>query len=306
MAQWLEYKPLPEDIPSIRLLLIERTSDLPDSTIVCTTETAPLSLLGQLPYRALSYAWRDKTYLTDDDDSTEHQQERYIICDGQDAWIPPTLYLALHRMRQRLEVPRVWVDYLCINQANSDEKTSQVALMGSIFALAEEVIVWLGESSPSLNQFNFEWTGDARDNRFIERYIRCFNKWEVSAPNTFSSFSALAGPTKRTSDKHDGQLVIYMDGKPRAPDTAIGNQTFVLEDQLARPSAASGVLGVFCVLSMLHQDHASPVRFHGGDISILSHGQTAWSKQIDQMLWLLTERPWVRFPVPSSCSSIAR
>ncbi|KAK4443198.1 heterokaryon incompatibility protein-domain-containing protein [Podospora aff. communis PSN243] len=300
MAQWLEYKPLPVDAPSIRLLFIEQTPSPSDGTIVCTTETVPLRLLGQTPYRALSYAWRDKVYLTDDGGST-HQKEslRHIICDGQDAWIPPTLYHALWRMRQRLEVPRVWVDYLCINQADSDEKTSQVALMGSIFALAEEVIVWLGESSPSLNGLNFEWTGDTRDDTFIERYIRCFNKWEVSAPSTFS-FDALAIPTNRIPGRPESPLVIFVDGRPvvikdgksRAPEASIDSQSFVLEDQLARPAAASGVLGVFCLLSMLHQDHTSPVRFHGGDMSFLLPGQIAWSKQIDEMLWLLTERPW--------------
>ena len=38
----------------------------------------------------------------------------------------------------------VWIDALCINQADSKERSSQVNMMASIFAQAEYVLVWLG------------------------------------------------------------------------------------------------------------------------------------------------------------------
>lgn len=38
----------------------------------------------------------------------------------------------------------VWVDALCINQEDRDERSQQVGLMGLIFWLAECVLIWLG------------------------------------------------------------------------------------------------------------------------------------------------------------------
>jgi hypothetical protein len=40
----------------------------------------------------------------------------------------------------------LWVDALCINQANLGEKNHQVALMAQIYSRADKVLVYLGES----------------------------------------------------------------------------------------------------------------------------------------------------------------
>jgi hypothetical protein len=41
----------------------------------------------------------------------------------------------------------VWVDALCINQINVQERNNQVAIMGKIFHHATKVLVWLGEAA---------------------------------------------------------------------------------------------------------------------------------------------------------------
>ncbi|KAI8945568.1 heterokaryon incompatibility protein-domain-containing protein [Xylaria longipes] len=38
----------------------------------------------------------------------------------------------------------LWVDALCINQEDTDERNQQVGMMGLIFWLAERVLIWLG------------------------------------------------------------------------------------------------------------------------------------------------------------------
>jgi hypothetical protein len=43
--------------------------------------------------------------------------------------------------------PLIWIDYLCINQGNVEERTHQVALMSSIYSKAKTVIIWLGMPS---------------------------------------------------------------------------------------------------------------------------------------------------------------
>lgn len=47
----------------------------------------------------------------------------------------------------------LWVDALCIDQDNIDERTSQVLLMGNIYAAAQQVDVWLGESLDNIEGF---------------------------------------------------------------------------------------------------------------------------------------------------------
>ena len=97
-------------------------------------------------YAALSYAWgqsySDGSHLTNE-----------IICDGRALRVTETLYQALRRIAmhgrnhwwksssERL----LWCDAVCINQLDTRERNSQVAMMGRIYKRATAVIVWLGE-----------------------------------------------------------------------------------------------------------------------------------------------------------------
>lgn len=40
----------------------------------------------------------------------------------------------------------IWIDALCINQADLKERGSQLAIMGSIYRNAIRTVIWLGES----------------------------------------------------------------------------------------------------------------------------------------------------------------
>lgn len=53
-----------------------------------------------------------------------------------------------------------WIDALCINQFDDDEKSVQVQRMGSIYENATDVLIWLGrhEGIEAL----FEWAGEPR------------------------------------------------------------------------------------------------------------------------------------------------
>jgi Heterokaryon incompatibility protein (HET) len=65
--------------------------------------------------------------------------------DGGEFQATTNLESALRHLRSdRTKV--LWVDAVCINQRNIDEKNSQVRRMGEIFAKASNVIVWLGEA----------------------------------------------------------------------------------------------------------------------------------------------------------------
>jgi hypothetical protein len=61
------------------------------------------------------------------------------------------LWLALSHLRD-LEKPRVlWIDALCIDQKNNDERSSQVSLMHKIYSSASKVLAWLGAEEDRSN-----------------------------------------------------------------------------------------------------------------------------------------------------------
>jgi predicted AAA+ superfamily ATPase len=60
-----------------------------------------------------------------------------------------SLESALRQFRQRNEVVVLWVDAICINQFDNEERTQQVALMGDIYSQSKEVVIWLGKDLDS-------------------------------------------------------------------------------------------------------------------------------------------------------------
>ncbi|KAK5708089.1 hypothetical protein LTR97_000629 [Elasticomyces elasticus] len=58
--------------------------------------------------------------------------------------ITPSLNSILRRISEVCPARWLWVDALCINQANEEEKSHQVSLMKSIYERAGSVYVWLG------------------------------------------------------------------------------------------------------------------------------------------------------------------
>ena len=40
---------------------------------------------------------------------------------------------------------KIWIDALCINQDDREEKAEQIPCMSAIYGRAERVVVWLGE-----------------------------------------------------------------------------------------------------------------------------------------------------------------
>jgi hypothetical protein len=62
---------------------------------------------------------------------------------------------ALRHLRERLGPFTIWIDAICIDQTNHEEKLNQVRLMGSIYSRASIVYVWMGigknDSNRALN-----------------------------------------------------------------------------------------------------------------------------------------------------------
>ncbi|KAI0550343.1 heterokaryon incompatibility protein-domain-containing protein [Xylaria curta] len=85
-------------------------------------------------YDAISYTWGDP-----------HFTEEIFIGENSRLCITPNLRDALVRFRQPTEVRSIWVDAVCIDQANEEDKRRQIPSMGDIFRCASSVLVWLGK-----------------------------------------------------------------------------------------------------------------------------------------------------------------
>lgn len=62
--------------------------------------------------------------------------------------MPEKLVSALLRLRSASSIRVLWVDALCINQKDLEEKSQQVSIMQHIYKSATEVAMWLGEPKP--------------------------------------------------------------------------------------------------------------------------------------------------------------
>jgi hypothetical protein len=94
-------------------------------------------------YEALSYAW-----------GPQGSFSKILVCapDGAAATasilsIGPALKIALRHLRYADRPRRLWVDAVCINQMDNEEKDSQVKRMAEIYRQAGRVMVWLGPAS---------------------------------------------------------------------------------------------------------------------------------------------------------------
>ncbi|KAI1137507.1 HET-domain-containing protein [Hypoxylon sp. FL0543] len=89
-------------------------------------------------YDALSYTW-----------GTQEKTDE-IIVDGKVLRITRNLCMALMKLRSPTESRCLWVDAVCIDQENVQERNHQVHMMKRIFSTASSVIVWLGDAEGSV------------------------------------------------------------------------------------------------------------------------------------------------------------
>jgi hypothetical protein len=115
----------------IRLLSIIPDADT-SAPVRCTLQQYVLS--EDVSYEALSYVWGDLT-----------SPRQPVLCNNQTAKVTPNLHQALVRLRLEQTPRLVWIDALCINQADTIEKSFQVPLMANIYSRASRAVIWLGE-----------------------------------------------------------------------------------------------------------------------------------------------------------------
>ncbi|MCJ1243107.1 hypothetical protein MMC30_000304 [Trapelia coarctata] len=160
MATASIYRPLQDG--EIRILNIQPRNE--GSPLVCSLiydhVSAPAS-----PFEALSYTWGDPN------------DREAITCNDTSVSVTKSLFGALQALRFPDRGRFLWIDAICINQKDVDEKNVQVQLMASIYQSAFQVIIWLGEEAedtvPAMDLLAKIATGGKVDNAGdLERLTR--------------------------------------------------------------------------------------------------------------------------------------
>jgi hypothetical protein len=138
---FFQHQPLKPKSRTIRLLYaVPRSDFLPlEPAVTNQFRLQHASFSPELKYAALSYTWGPPG------------DTRQIILDGHKFTVRKNLYDFLLRPESRNGVPW-WIDAICINQDDVEERNSQVSMMGDIFERAEHVYVWLGNVNISLEK----------------------------------------------------------------------------------------------------------------------------------------------------------
>ncbi|KAH7378155.1 ankyrin repeat-containing domain protein [Cadophora sp. MPI-SDFR-AT-0126] len=132
-----KYEPINLARPTFRLArLLAGSGDCIDCEIIQAWLDQPEDIL---PYEALSYTW-GKGEMVDK-----------IVVNGKELGVTLNLFMALKYLRFENQDRILWIDGLCINQQDHQEKGHQVQQMGDIYHRAERVIVWLGQATYETN-----------------------------------------------------------------------------------------------------------------------------------------------------------
>ena len=120
-------------VTSMRLLRL--MGGAPNDFLQCEIDVVDTE--DDLDYEAVSYVWG----------TSEHRPLIQISCvhGESELEIPANLRDALRRFRHPSSTRTLWVDSICINQKDDDERSQQVRLMGRIYRKASAVLIWLGE-----------------------------------------------------------------------------------------------------------------------------------------------------------------
>ncbi|KAL2063628.1 hypothetical protein VTL71DRAFT_5433 [Oculimacula yallundae] len=150
-GRWnFQYSPLKPG--EIRLVIIRPGKF--DDQLQLDIRAAPLT--DKLAYKALSYEWgfgpamfeiilRDYTSVPSN--ILERVRTKFFRGIGTKYYVRQNLVEALRHLRDREKPIVMWIDALCINQTDKDEKAEQIAQMANVYGFATNVDVWLGTAT---------------------------------------------------------------------------------------------------------------------------------------------------------------
>jgi hypothetical protein len=106
------------------------------------------TLTEDLGYDAISYVWGSVPASVT------------AKCNGRPLVVTSTaleMLHYLHRYQTNTTARKIWIDAICINQEDEEEKATQIPLMREIYSRARAVVVWMGLPTPETDAFFTEF-----------------------------------------------------------------------------------------------------------------------------------------------------
>lgn len=161
------YQQLEPKRKEIRLARIA-PAEAPNAPIEISLQV--VSLLDNVHYTALSYCWNSL------------EGKDCVILSGHQTTVTRNLWEALRQLRLEEFNTFIWIDALCINQNDIQERSTQVALMRELYNKARHVRTWLGPATPQ-SKAGFD-----------------FMQYILSSPDVDISKGKISGPHNSTAD----------------------------------------------------------------------------------------------------------
>ena len=137
-------------------------------------------------YSALSYVWGSPQIVA------------YVLVEGGYSLVTENLYAALQHLRLEDEPSYIWIDQICINQQDPEERSQQVMLMHDIFSQSDGITIWLGQDTQPYEAgllfiikllAQTSYLELAHDNALVEKVVDFTNSQDAS--EVLPSLSAL-------------------------------------------------------------------------------------------------------------------
>ncbi|KAI0805635.1 HET-domain-containing protein [Xylaria sp. FL0064] len=128
------------------------------------------NLSSRWQYSAMSYTWADESGNADRSGAVTLEKDNVTIK------VTKNCEAALRRLRHSQLRRDVWIDAICIDQANDRERNYQVSLMSEIYTSAGHVVAYIGE-------------GTAETDKLID-WLNSIKLAELDVPSSLSSITA--------------------------------------------------------------------------------------------------------------------
>ena len=132
--------------------------------------------MPHLEFEALSYVWGQSA--TTKAGSTIKKKKPIVTCNRHGLRVTVNLMQALQHIRSKSDTVFLWVDAICINQKDQEERRNQVSLMGHVYKKAKRVIMWLGEGSKLVSSVeSSQSTEDTNARKAFSAICSVVNHW---------------------------------------------------------------------------------------------------------------------------------
>ncbi|KAK5158018.1 hypothetical protein LTS14_003941 [Recurvomyces mirabilis] len=118
----------------IRLLVLKPAASS-EEEVRCMVQHTSLKSRPRAKYETISYVWGDPTV------------QSTILIQDERVLIPANAAVVLRRFRKKAEDRVLWIDAVCINQHDIDERSQQVALMAEVYFYPTQGLIRIGECS---------------------------------------------------------------------------------------------------------------------------------------------------------------